>query len=186
MVAALVLGALAVALVRATARPTAMDALDPPPDAGAVLRARRATTTSSDAAEPPPPPPPHEKLGARVRWPSPSCAVPAHRVNDDYCDCADGSDEPATGACAPLGASFSCAMRGAGFPGQVAPSRVRDGVVDCCDGSDELLGESDARLAQTQCRGRAAAAAATTAATTTTTTTTTTRTTTRRTRALHG
>ncbi|EOD22307.1 hypothetical protein EMIHUDRAFT_207494 [Emiliania huxleyi CCMP1516] len=60
--------------------------------------------------------------------------MPSARVNDDYCDCLDGSDEPGTSACA-LGA-FYCAN--VGFKPRVLPaSRVDDGICDCCDGSDE-------------------------------------------------
>jgi len=75
--------------------------------------------------------------------------VPASRVDDDYCDCEDGSDEPTTSACAGFSAppatgdsggarkpgTFHCARSGpaAGLP----PSRVDDGVCDCCDGGDE-------------------------------------------------
>ena len=64
------------------------------------------------------------------------------QVNDDYCDCADGTDEPGTAACAGIGStvgvrpSFYC--RNDGFAGaSVYSSRVNDGVCDCCDGSDE-------------------------------------------------
>ncbi|CAE7041975.1 PRKCSH [Symbiodinium natans] len=59
-------------------------------------------------------------------------------VNDDFCDCPDGSDEPGTGACA--GASsqalFHCANAGSA-PRLIYVSRVGDGICDCCDGSDE-------------------------------------------------
>ncbi|WVF66594.1 hypothetical protein IAT40_001334 [Kwoniella sp. CBS 6097] len=57
-------------------------------------------------------------------------------INDDYCDCPDGSDEPGTSACA-KGVSW-CKNEGH-VPGQVLSSRVNDGLCDpeCCDGSDE-------------------------------------------------
>lgn len=53
------------------------------------------------------------------------------RINDDYCDCADGTDEPGTSACA--NGRFWCA----GEQHHMPSSMVDDGICDCCDGSDE-------------------------------------------------
>ena len=61
-------------------------------------------------------------------------AIDAARVNDDYCDCADGTDEPGTSACA--NGRFYCVNKQ--YRGKYVPSSlVNDGVCDCCDGSDE-------------------------------------------------
>ena len=68
-------------------------------------------------------------------------------VNDDYCDCPDGSDEPHTSACSHLlnihpdsialrDATFTCLNLGH-QPLTIPSSRVGDGICDCCDGSDE-------------------------------------------------
>jgi hypothetical protein len=60
--------------------------------------------------------------------------IPFDRVNDDYCDCPDGSDEPGTSACS--SGSFFCANRGHESK-RIHSAQVDDGVCDCCDGSDE-------------------------------------------------
>ncbi|KAA8550929.1 hypothetical protein F0562_002613 [Nyssa sinensis] len=60
------------------------------------------------------------------------------RLNDDFCDCLDGTDEPGTSAC-PNG-KFYC--RNAGHvPLSLYSSQVNDGICDCCDGSDEYDGK---------------------------------------------
>lgn len=58
-------------------------------------------------------------------------------LNDDYCDCEDGSDESKTSACSHLTvqkSTFHC-LDGTGI---IYASRVLDGVKDCLDGSDEM------------------------------------------------
>ncbi|KAJ2333203.1 hypothetical protein GGI00_002444, partial [Coemansia sp. RSA 2681] len=63
-------------------------------------------------------------------------SIPFSQVNDDYCDCADGSDEPGTSAC--NNGTFYCANRGH-TPARISSAKVNNGVCDaeCCDGSDE-------------------------------------------------
>ncbi|RLN37139.1 hypothetical protein BBI17_007263 [Phytophthora kernoviae] len=58
------------------------------------------------------------------------------RLNDNYCDCDDGSDEPGTSACSHTNAVFHCVNSGF-FPSDIPTSHVNDGICDCCDGSDE-------------------------------------------------
>ncbi|KAK8559709.1 hypothetical protein V6N13_016446 [Hibiscus sabdariffa] len=60
------------------------------------------------------------------------------QLNDDFCDCPDGTDEPGTSACP--NSKFYC--QNAGHVSQfLFSSRVNDGICDCCDGSDEYDGK---------------------------------------------
>lgn len=68
--------------------------------------------------------------------------LPYEQLNDDYCDCDDGSDEPGTAACSGVAPAESASTGffclNVGHVGKHIPSsRVNDFVCDCCDGSDE-------------------------------------------------
>ncbi|GAM17013.1 hypothetical protein SAMD00019534_001880, partial [Acytostelium subglobosum LB1] len=65
-----------------------------------------------------------------------SKVIPIGLVNDDYCDCPDGSDEPGTAACS--NGQLYCPNKGH-KPQIVSSMLVNDGVCDCCDGTDEYL-----------------------------------------------
>ncbi|RMZ77161.1 hypothetical protein DV737_g4493, partial [Chaetothyriales sp. CBS 132003] len=107
---------------------------------------------------------------------NPTISIPFSRVNDDYCDCPDGSDEPGTAACSSLsplspqqygpgpqgsGAAsiistpalpgFYCKNKGH-VPAYLPFESVNDGRCDydvCCDGSDEW-----AAVGGTKCEDR--------------------------------
>lgn len=72
----------------------------------------------------------------------PSIILDPSQINDDFCDCPDGSDEPATNACLAPGNTtyfFYCENKGF-FPRLLERHKLNDGVCDydlCCDGSDE-------------------------------------------------
>lgn len=70
--------------------------------------------------------------------------IPFEQVNDDYCDCEDGTDEPSTSAC--VNGTFYCETQFRTKPiayNMVPSSQVNDGICDCCDGSDEWKHGSD-------------------------------------------
>ncbi|KAJ3305248.1 hypothetical protein HDV03_001846 [Kappamyces sp. JEL0829] len=86
--------------------------------------------------------------------------LPIAWVNDDYCDCKDGSDESGTSACP--NSRFYCPQEGH-EPKWIPSHFVDDRLCDCCDGSDEIAlacpnvckaiaAEANARKSQEQAR----------------------------------
>ena len=57
------------------------------------------------------------------------------KLNDNYCDCEDGSDENQTNAC--INGKFYCRYY-LYFPTIISTSKLNDGICDCCDGADEV------------------------------------------------
>lgn len=68
--------------------------------------------------------------------------MPWEKLNDNFCDCSDGSDETSTNACA--NGKFYCTKQirhktGRGQDIYVPSSRINDGICDCeLDCSDEF------------------------------------------------
>lgn len=73
--------------------------------------------------------------------------IPFSKVNDDYCDCEDETDEPSTSACPK--SVFYCDFQYRKKPmsvNKVSSGKVNDGICDCCDGSDEWLRAPNLKL----------------------------------------
>lgn len=68
-----------------------------------------------------------------------SKTIKMDQINDEFCDCADGSDEPGTSACSYTNIEFYCRNEQY-FAKSIPTSLIGDGICDCCDGSDENKG----------------------------------------------
>lgn len=65
---------------------------------------------------------------------NPEVVIHWSKVNNNECDCPDGSDEPGTSAC--VNFHFFCETE----KRFISSSKVNDGICDCCDGADEWKG----------------------------------------------
>ena len=67
--------------------------------------------------------------------------IPHSKINDNYCDCPNGLDEPGTNAC--LNNVFYCSVGNTTNDKYSIPSTmVLDSIKDCDDGSDEINEDS--------------------------------------------
>ena len=67
---------------------------------------------------------------------SDNLTIPLSKINDNFLDCSDGSDEPGTAIF--LKGTFYCQNEGS-TPKTIYSWSVNDGICDCCDGSDEMF-----------------------------------------------
>ncbi|XP_070505659.1 uncharacterized protein [Chironomus tepperi] len=72
---------------------------------------------------------------------SPDEEISFSKINDDYCDCSDGTDETSTNAC--NNGKFYCTKQlrhktGRGQDVFIPTSRINDKICDCADCSDEF------------------------------------------------
>lgn len=63
-------------------------------------------------------------------------------VNDDYCDCPDGSDEPGTSACEGRPHAYFYCRNDGHIPARILSSRVNDGI---CGASNRSRTRTDGR-----------------------------------------
>jgi protein kinase C substrate 80K-H len=63
--------------------------------------------------------------------------INSNLINDGWCDCEDGSDEPGSSACSNVGGRVFVCSNDGHRPKSIPSGRVDDGICDCCDGSDE-------------------------------------------------
>jgi len=77
--------------------------------------------------------------------------LPVSAINDEFCDCSDGSDEPGTSACAGQQQTLFYCKNERSDTKLIYTSRVNDGICDCCDGSDEWRAAQASSFARGVC-----------------------------------